>query len=1061
MYKLFEPEIKQIGSLEQNVKSPAMPLIHSCLQSTLRKAPINGKFGRCMRSNMMNRIFIGLVFCVFSGSALAQRTAVDTDPRRQWDQAVQWFYEGKESLAYPIFLQHHRERGRFIDPLVPMEEVDFFRLACGVRLDEESAVDAADRYVQDMNPPAYEQALSYYLADHHFRFQRFAEAEPFLDLIDARNLKQPEQIHFRFMNGYTHFIAQRFDRAQPFFDSVRTQVGHADYAPANYYYGFLCLRKMDYEAALASLRLVEDHPDYRSLVPYYIGQLYYLQGKKAEAIRYVENKLADASAQYYELPLKQLLGHAYFERRDFEKALPLLKEYVSRSPKVRREDLYELSYCYHQSGQFQSSIPGFRELAGGQDSLSQHAMYLLGDAYLKTGDLTSARTAFQFCARNNSYRAQREVSLLQFSKLSYELAFLTDAQQNVELFLIDYPNSTYKEEAQELMVMVLSATNNYRQALEWLNRIESPSSALKKSFPRIWFGRAMELINDQQFGPAQDLLAKVFIDPASGTWKPQALFWSGEIAYRQNDYSVAINRLLEYVNTSKEPVGEANAVNARYTLGYAYLKSANYAAAGDQFQQLTKNLPTQPSSLLQDAWLRAGDCFYMRREYNKAKPFYERATSLSWGAADYAQYQLAMIAGIRNLGEKIRLLQIIPSDYPSSNLLPDTYLEMANAYVADRKFREAIPALDRVIGAATQDSWISRALLMQGICWYNLDNYESALGKLKEVVKRFPNGEDADDALENIRQVYAEMGQSDQYISYRAQIGKPLEYPVADSLTFASAEHYYANGQEQEALAASERYIRQYPNGQHRLKAFYQLADLFIKRRQWTESLVYIDSVVSRAPNKYEEWCWREGGRIAYFEKKDPALALRYYNGLLAVTRNQEWRMEALRGSVRCHHQLNDWVAGSTQAKLLLNERNTTPDDRSIAYLLIAKQAMKEQKWNESLDAFRSVLTHNKGSFAAESRYQIAWIQFQMGNTKEAEKGAEETIRRSGSFEPWVTKSYLLLGDVYLQQKDYFNAKATFQSVMDNTEVMELKEEARTKLQRVVEEERKSTKLDS
>jgi 7,8-dihydro-6-hydroxymethylpterin-pyrophosphokinase len=60
-----------------------------------------------------------------------------------------------------------------------------------------------------------------------------------------------------------------------------------------------------------------------------------------------------------------------------------------------------------------------------------------------------------------------------------------------------------------------------------------------------------------------------------------------------------------------------------------------------------------------------------------------------------------------------------------------------------------------------------------------------------------------------------------------------------------------------------------------------------------------------------------------------------------------------------------------------------------------------------------------------------------------------------------VTKSYLLLGDVYLQQKDYFNAKATFQSVMDNTEVMELKEEARTKLQRVVEEERKSTKLDS
>ena len=79
-------------------------------------------------------------------------------------------------------------------------------------------------------------------------------------------------------------------------------------------------------------------------------------------------------------------------------------------------------------------------------------------------------------------------------------------------------------------------------------------------------------------------------------------------------------------------------------------------------------------------------------------------------------------------------------------MLPDAYLEMANAYVADRKFREAIPALDRVIVHASQDSWISRALLLQGSCLYNLDEYEESLKRLKEVVRRFPNGEDADDA---------------------------------------------------------------------------------------------------------------------------------------------------------------------------------------------------------------------------------------------------------------------------------------------------------------------------
>ncbi len=35
------------------------------------------------------------------------------------------------------------------------------------------------------------------------------------------------------------------------------------------------------------------------------------------------------------------------KQRIMPKALPYLEDYVSRSKKVRREDLYELSYCYY------------------------------------------------------------------------------------------------------------------------------------------------------------------------------------------------------------------------------------------------------------------------------------------------------------------------------------------------------------------------------------------------------------------------------------------------------------------------------------------------------------------------------------------------------------------------------------------------------------------------------------------------------------------------------------------------------------------------------------------
>jgi len=48
---------------------------------------------------------------------------------------------------------------------------------------------------------------------------------------------------------------------------------------------------------------------------------------------------------------------------------------------------------------------------------------------------------------------------------------------------------------------------------------------------------------------------------------------------------------------------------------------------------------------------------------------------------------------------------------------------------------------------------------------------------------------------------------------------------------------------------------------------------------------------------------------------------------------------------------------------------------------------------------------------------------------------------------------------VYFRQKDYFNAKATFQSIVDNSLNAELKGEAQRKLEEVIAEESKNSKV--
>ena len=107
----------------------------------------------------------------------------------------------------------------------------------------------------------------------------------------------------------------------------------------------------------------------------------------------------------------------------------------------------------------------------------------------------------------------------------------------------------------------------------------------------------------------------------------------------------------------------------------------------------------------------------------------------------------------------------------------------------------------------------------------------------------------------------------------------------------------------------------------------------------------------------------------------------------------------------------------------------------------------------------KQVIAVNKGVLAAEARFEIANSWFKLEHFSDAEKAAFEVINKSGSYDWWVTKAYILLGDVYFRQKNFLNAKATFQSVVDNSLNAELKSEAKDKLERVIEEEAKNSKV--
>ena len=110
--------------------------------------------------------------------------------------------------------------------------------------------------------------------------------------------------------------------------------------------------------------------------------------------------------------------------------------------------------------------------------------------------------------------------------------------------------------------------------------------------------------------------------------------------------------------------------------------------------------------------------------------------------------------------------------------------------------------------------------------------------------------------------------------------------------------------------------------------------------------------------------------------------------------------------------------------------------------------------------SFKSCAAINKSAWGAEARYEIANCQFSLGNFVAAEKAAQVVIKETGSYDFWLTRSYILLGDIFMQQKDYFNAKATYQSVAQNSTITELKNEAQQKLNKVTVTDKAASKLN-
>ena len=129
----------------------------------------------------------------------------------------------------------------------------------------------------------------------------------------------------------------------------------------------------------------------------------------------------------------------------------------------------------------------------------------------------------------------------------------------------------------------------------------------------------------------------------------------------------------------------------------------------------------------------------------------------------------------------------------------------------------------------------------------------------------------------------------------------------------------------------------------------------------------------------------------------------------------------------------------------MIANTNTPEEIRTTAYLWRGNAKLENEDYGAANADFKEVIKRG-GVSAAEAKYKLAFILYKQAEYKKAETEVFQLLEKYASFDEWKFKGYLLLADVYVGMKDYFQARTTLNAIIEKVTVQWVVDEAKAKL---------------
>jgi TolA-binding protein len=935
-------------------------------------------------------------------------------------------------------------------------EAEYMAALCAVRLFHNDASHRLLAFIDAHPENNHVRGCSFELFRFYFDRKRYDDAMTWAGRVQEAELEADERDEFIFKKGYALFQQGQADKALIELNKVKD--GQSLYAaPATYYAAHIHYEKGNHATALQGFEKLANDPNFGKIVPYYIAQVKFLQGDYDALLNYVDPLLKDPNGAKQVGQINRLAGEAYYRSGKYKEALPYLQKSAQR-PGVDRGERYILGYTYYRTGEFKAAIDQLNLVASADDSLAQAAAYHMGDCYLNLKEKTYARNAFKraYDLGNVSGADPKltEDALFNYAKLSYEVSFDPYNEAIIALrdYLKAYPNSPRHDEAQEFLLNVFLKTRNYEDALASLDAIKNKDLRLQEAYQKLAYDRGVELYEGRKYAEAVPFFEKALKYPVNKQANAMANYWAAESWYAQGEYDKALAKYDALRNTSGAYATELYE-QASYSMGYCYFKKQQYDEAAVAFRRFA-GAPRVDARQRADAIIRTGDCAFVGRDWATAIKFYDEAIKAGGVDKDYAQYQKGLCMGLQQKwNEKITVLKALLAERPASQYAADAKFQLGQTHLNQENDAEALKYYTQVLDGHPNCPHIRESMLQVALIHKRQGQAEQAIEEFKAIVAKYPTADGSRDALAGLKSIYVEQGRVAEYEAYLQ--GLSFVDPATQDLDndyYQSAEKLYMDGNCEKAVGAFNDYLAKYPNGGYELNARFYQSDCEYRAQHYSQALPGFEVVIAANATQFLESALFGASDILYRDRRWEG-ALDRFAQLEQVASTPQNTLVAQVGQMRCLRELGrveesgkmgEKVAAT--ADKALPDGNQRADLKAEAGLATAQGMLYRNELDAAYTKFKAVVAMNKGALGAEAKYNMAYVRHLQKKYRDAEKEVFALAKDFGGYKHWISKGFILLGDVYLQLDDRFQAKAALQGVIDHSDEPDLVAEARRRL---------------